>query len=207
MTKKISFVILLAFLLMLSSIGITKSVATAETLDIQVITNPFKPWTITFSNTVSTDSKNLDTVVVQSASKINHRVSIKVSADSSKVIVETEKPYLFGNTYKLIIPKKFVSEKGNELQAEKVKFFRITGEKIQTISATANPFVTNIIVKGDSSISRVSFALKNGQEEFLIRNGQQFSKGLQGLSREDLLTIRAYDSTNLLIETQYYEVN
>ena len=165
-----------------------------------------KPWTITFNKTVSNESQNRQSIYIQTSDQQRHDVSIQLSADSEKVIVETKKPYLFGEVYTLIIPKGFKSANGTTLKTDVTKSFQVTGKSINEINATANPLFTNIIVKGTADIFKVTFSLNESEEQSLHRTNEHFSFGQQGLAKGDLLTIRAYNTQSKLIETQYYQV-
>lgn len=207
MRKKRSFSAILICLMVISLFGMSDNRISAETIDMQEITNPLKPWTITFNKPVSSNAENLQKVRINSTKSHKYDVSTKVSADSHKVIVVPEKPYLFGTIYTLVIDKKIKSSEGTELITDVTKTFVVKGVSIQSITAIANPLVTNIIVKGDNTVSTISLTINQSNEQVLIKNGIQFSKGIQGLIKGDYLTIKAFDTDKNLIETQHYEVN
>lgn len=206
MMKKILTMITLTLFLSLLIPFFQNNSIHAQSLNLQTIDDPTKTWTISFNDAVGADAQNLQKIYVQSANLIKHQVSIKISADSKKVTVKPKNPYLFGNTYTLVIPKDFQSAKGSKTKVEVTKEFKVEGKVISEITAVANPLLTNIIVKGTKDVMKITYAMNGNEEQALIPNNAQFSKGQQGLVLGDLLTIYAYDKANNLIETQYYEV-
>ncbi|MDV6378753.1 Ig-like domain-containing protein [Sporosarcina sp. GW1-11] len=170
----------------------------------QPVTDPMKPWTITFTKDVSNQTANLERISVQSKGK---KLSLSLSADSDKVIVKPKNPYLFGERYTLTIPASFQSATGKMLNQAVTKEFEITGEYIKDVSATMNPFATSISVKVLPEVAYASYSINSGSPIKLLRSGvDSFSKGQIGLLRGDLLTIRVSNELERVIETQYYEV-
>lgn len=179
--------------------------ASAKTFDFQTITDPDKSWTIKFNDAVN-EQADLNSIYITSTDKVNHDVSIIISADSEKVIVKPKKPYQVGTDYTLVIPKGFISAKGQKLKADVTMPFKLQGIHIQTISANWNALATNVIVQGSTNVSKVTVSLNSNPEKILIRLANKFSLGMSGLLPGDPLTIRAYDEQDNLLETQYYEV-
>lgn len=168
------------------------------------ITNPMKPWTITFSQDVSDQKDNLELITIQSK---NDNPSLSLSADLKKVIVIPRNPYLFGERYTLTIPASFQAASGKFLNKPVTKEFEITGTYITDVSATMNPLATSVSVRVKPEIVSVSYSVNNGDSINLRRDGtDSFSKGQIGLAKGNLLTITAADEANQVLETQYYEV-
>ncbi|AXH98292.1 hypothetical protein DV702_00375 [Sporosarcina sp. PTS2304] len=168
------------------------------------ITDPMKPWTITFNKDVSNQTVNLERINVQSKGK---KLSLFLSADSEKVIVKPKNPYLFGERYILTIPANFESSSGNVLNKNVTKEFEIIGTYIKNISATMNSLATTISITVTPEVAYASYAVNSATPVMFIRNGvDSFSKGQIGLLQGDLITIRVMDETKHVIETQYYEV-
>lgn len=200
----ITFAMLVSFLLM--SI-IPDSAISANSDSPQLIVGQKEDWTITFNDAVLDDDTNLNKISVQSAKGESVDHSISLSTDLEKIIVKPKNPYLFGNTYTLVIPEGFESEKGVKTSTEVRHTFKITGNYIESIKAIYNPLVTNIIVNSDDATIRVVVTLENGEEVDLDgKYKPKFSRGVRGLLPGDLLKIEAYDANNRLLETQYVEV-
>lgn len=179
--------------------------ASARILDFKPITDPEKPWTITFNDDVSKQA-DLNSIRITSNDKVNHAISITISADLKKVIVKPLNPYHFGTDYTLIIPKGFESAKGEKLKADVTLPFKLQGIHIQTIDANWNALATNVIVQGSTNVAKVTASLNGTPEKTLNRLGTEFSRGIQGLLPGDPLTIRVYDEKDILLETQTYTV-
>lgn len=195
----VTAVMLLSFLLTSLFTNQTSYAAT-----VKPITDPFKPWTITFSQDVSDEDSNLQLITIQSKNEIP---SLTISADSTKVIVNPTNPYLFKETYKLTIPAKFKASSGKVLNKEVTKEFIMTGKYIKDVSANLNPLATTISITTTSEITSASYSINEGSDIKLIRSDMNdFSKGQTGLAKGALLTIKVFDVNNTLMETQYYEV-
>lgn len=201
MFKKITTLLLLATLFLFWI-----EPASAKTFDFKPITDPMKPWTISFSDTVN-EPVDPNAIYITSANNQNHEASIRLSADSTQIIVEPTNPYLFGTEYTLVIPQSFASAKGQKLKEEVTMKFQLQGTHIQTISANLNDWVTNIIVQGTSQVTRTTVSLDGVPERNLHRQSNNtFSLGMPGLYTGAMLTIRAYDAQDQPLETQSYEV-
>jgi len=201
MLKRITSLLLLATLFLFWN-----ETASAVTFEFEPITEPEKSWTITFNDEVN-QLADLESIYITSADQVKHDVSIRLSADSKKIIVKPTKPYQFGKNYTLVIPKGFESAKGQKLKDEVALPFRLQGTHIQTISANWNSMVTNVIVQGTDAVAKVTVSFRNVPKKTLHRQlNNTFSHGVGGLVTGDLLTIHAYDAQNQLLETQHYEV-
>lgn len=201
MLKKITTLVLLATLFLFWI-----EPASAKTFDFKPITDPWKPWTISFNDTVN-EPVDPNAIYITSANNQKHEASIRLSADSTQIIVEPENPYLFGTEYTLVIPQSFASAKGQQLKEEVTMKFELQGMHIKTISANLNDFTTNIIVQGTSDVTKTTVALANVPEKNMHRRANNnFTLGMQGLYTGAMLTIRAYDAQGLLLDTQIYEV-
>ncbi|WP_153730445.1 Ig-like domain-containing protein [Sporosarcina obsidiansis] len=176
---------------------------TTHAAGIQSVTDPMKPWTITFNQEVLNQTDNLHRISMYSK---DQKVSLSLSADSKKVTVKPQIPYLFGEIYTLTIPSDFRSDSGKVLKTAVTKEFEITGQYIQAITAVANPFVTNINVQTNQEVFQANFSVNQGTPIKMIRNLDSFSKGQLGLTKGDMLTIEVFDQQERLLETQYYEV-
>lgn len=171
---------------------------------IQPITDPVKPWTITFSQDVSNQKANLELITIQSQ---NNKLSLSLSADLKKIIVKPKNPYLFGERYTLTIPASFQATSGKVLNKLVTKEFEMTGTYITDVSATMNPLATSVSVKVKPEVATVSYSINNENSIKLRRDGtDSFSKGQLGLAKGNLLTITVLDEANRMMETQYYEV-
>lgn len=171
---------------------------------IQPITDPVKPWTITFSQDVSNQEANLKLITIQSQ---NNKLSLSLSADLKKIIVKPKNPYLFGERYTLTIPASFRATSGKVLNKPVTKEFEMTGTYITDVSATMNPLATSVSVKVKPEVATVSYSINNENSIKLRRDGtDSFSKGQIGLAKGNLLTITVLDEANRMMETQYYEV-
>ncbi|PID14173.1 hypothetical protein CSV63_13870 [Sporosarcina sp. P34] len=172
--------------------------------DIEPVTDPVKPWTITFSKEVSDQTANLELITIQTQ---NNNLSLSLSADFDKVIVKPKNPYLFGERYTLTIPASFKAASGKTLNKPVTKEFEMTGTYISDVSATMNPLATSVSVKVKPEVAAVSYSINNGNSIKLLRDGaDSFSKGQIGLEKGNLLTITVLNEANRMMETQYYEV-
>lgn len=172
--------------------------------DIEPITDPVKPWTITFSKEISDKEANLELITIHSQ---NNKPSLSLSADFDKVIVKPKNPYLFGERYTLTIPASFKAASGKILNKSVTKEFEITGTYITDVFATMNPLATTVSVTVKPEVAAVSYSINNGNSINLRRDGtDSFSKGQIGLAKGDLLTITGVNEANHIMETQYYEV-
>lgn len=201
MLKKITTLVLLATLFLFWI-----EPASAKTFDFKPITDPMKDWTISFSDTVN-EPVDPNAIYITSANNQNHDVSIRLSADSTKIIVEPKNPYLFGTEYTLVIPQSFASAKGQKLKEEVTMPFQLQGTHIQTITANWNSLATNVIVQGTEHVAKTTVSFRNMPEKNLHRQSNNtFSLGVGGLAAGDILTIHAYGAQDQLLETQLYEV-
>jgi len=201
MLKRITSLLLLATLFLFWN-----ETASAVTFNFEPITEPEKSWTIMFNDDVN-ERADLESIYITSADQVKHDVSIRLSADSKKIIVKPTKPYQFGENYTLVIPKGFESAKGQKLKEDVTLPFKLQGTYIQTISADWNSLATNVIIQGTDSVVKVTASFGNAPEKTLHRQlNNKFTLGMGGLLRGDTLTIHAYDAQNQLLETQYYEV-
>ena len=168
------------------------------------ITDPVKPWTITFSQDVFDQKANLELITIQSQ---NNKLSLSLSADLNEVIVKPKNPYLFGERYILTIPARFQATSGKVLNKPVTKEFEMTGTYITDVSATMNPLATSVSVTVKPEVAAVSYSINNENSIKLRRDGtDSFSKGQIGLAKSDLLTITVLDEANRMMERQYYEV-
>lgn len=206
MRKKISTTITLTLLLSLLLPFFINGSISAETTGVQTIDYPTKSWTISFNDAVASDEQNRQKIYVTTANKEIFEVSINLSADSKKVIVEPKNPYIFGTTYTLVIPQDFQSANGSKLNAEVTKQFQLKGKVISKISTNMTPLLTNVIVNGSNNIMKVTVSINGDKATSLNYVGTHFSKGFIGLIKGDTLTINAYDQNNNLLETQKYVV-
>ncbi|PID22025.1 hypothetical protein CSV61_07365 [Sporosarcina sp. P3] len=171
---------------------------------IEPITDPIKPWNITFTHDVSDQKANLELITIQSK---NTTLSLSLSADLDKVIVKPKNPYLFGERYTLTIPASFQAASGKILNKPVTKEFEMTGLYITDVSATMNKLATTVSVKVKPDVISVTYSINNGSRNKLHRDGaDSFSKGQIGLVTGDLLTINVWNEESHLIEKQYYKV-
>lgn len=207
MKKSFFTIITLTLLMLLLSTLFPSSLIQAKTFDPPPMDDPAKPWTITFNEPIESGKGNLQMIYVRSADNKNIEISYKISADLEKVTVIPINYYTFGETYTLVVPKGFKSAHGKETTEDTTLTFQIEGKVITEISATSNPLLTNIIVKGMEEISKVDILSNRLPGEVTLNSvGTHFSKGFLGLQKGDSLTIQAYDINNTLLETQYYNV-
>ncbi|MEK5039857.1 Ig-like domain-containing protein [Sporosarcina sp. FSL K6-3457] len=202
MFKKVTSLLLLATLFLF---GVHP--ASAVTFDFQLITDSEKSWTITFNENVN-ERADLNSIHIQSANKVEHEVSSVLSDDSTKIIVKPTKPYRFGTEYTLVIPKGLTSVKGTPLKEDVTKSFTLQSTYIDTIETDSTSWLTNVVVQRKSSdVSHMTVSLEGFLEEMtLLRQNNQFSRGIRGLAAGQTVIIRAYDENNQLLETQYYDV-
>lgn len=167
----------------------------------------WKDWTVTFSQDVNQDS-NLDAIYIQSADQKEHPASVSISADSNKIVVDPKKPYLFGENYTLVIPKDVRSAKGKTLHKDVTKKFTVESDYIDAIETNYTALVTNVIVKQSSlDVAKVEMLVQGTTNtQPLLRGNDQFSKGVFGLSRGQILEIYVYDDAGKELETLYYQV-
>lgn len=178
----------------------------AKTFTPDPFTNPLKPWTITFNDAVS-DQADLKSIVIIANGKTNHPVdSTIISTDSTKVKVQPSKRYEPGIVYTLVVPKGFLSANDEQLAADVTMSFELSSTHIESIYAEFNRLATNVVVYGSTNVAKVTVSVGNTSETSLHRLGNKFSRGIPGLTEGELLTIRAYDEHNILLETQTYTV-
>lgn len=207
MKKSFFTIITLTLLMLLLSTLYPSSLIQAKTFDPSPMNDPTKPWTITFNEPIESGKGNLQRIYVRSADNKNIEIYYKISADLEKVTVIPINFYTFGETYTLVVPKGFKSAHGKETTEDTTMTFQIEGKVITEISATSNPLLTNIIVKGTEEISKVDVLSNRLPREVTLNSvSTHFSKGFLGLQKGDSLTIQAYDINNTLLETQYYNV-
>ena len=159
------------------------SLIQAKSIDPPPSNDPVKPWTVTFNGAVGSDENNLKRIYVQSPDNTKIEISYKISADLEKVTVIPKNPYIFGDTYSLVIPKGFKSAQGKETTEDTTMAFQIERKVISDISATTTPLLTNIIVKGADNISKVTVSINNSEAVMLNSVGTHFSKGFLGLMK------------------------
>lgn len=167
----------------------------------------WKDWNITFNQEVGSNS-NLDAIYVQSPDLKKHPVSVSISADPRKVVVDPTKPYIFGENYTLFIPKEVQSAEGKALQADVTKNFSVESDYIDSIQTNYTSLLTNVIVKPHSSeVTKVEVFIEGTtRNQTLHRGKEQFSKGIFGLARGQTLEVHMYNSDEDLLETLYYKV-
>ena len=86
--------------------------------------------------------------------------------------------------------------------------FKVQGKYIQSVQATLNPLVTNIVVQGTKEVSTMSISI-NGTNETPLHQGKnfQFSRGVPGLLNGDEIHVRAYTGQGDLLEEQTYRIS
>lgn len=188
-------------MVLLCVLPLTSSAASKSTVD------SWKDWKITFSQEVNAKS-GLELVYIQSADQTKHPVSVTISADSKKFIVDPEKPYLFGEKYTLVIPKEVKSAKGKTLKQQASKTFTVESDYIESIETDYTAFMTNILVnkKNNANVTRVEIRLDGTTiSQELKREKNQFSRGMLSIARGQAFEVHVYDDERLL-EVLYYKV-
>lgn len=180
---------------------LTSSAASKSTVD------SWKDWNITFNQEVNAKS-GLELIYIQSADHTKHPVSVTISADSRKFIVDPKKPYLFGEKYTLVIPKEVKSAKGKTLKQQASKTFTVESDYIESIDTDYTAFMTNILVnkKNMANVSRVEILLDGTiTPQEMKRQKNQFSRGMLSIARGQAFEIHVYGEKQLL-EVLYYKV-
>ncbi len=188
-------------MVLLCVLPLTSSAALKSNVD------SWKDWNVTFNQEVNHHS-GLEHVYIQSDDHTKHPVSVTISADSKKFIVEPEKPYLFGEKYTLVIPQSIKSAQGETLKQQATKNFAVESDYIESIETHFTPFLTNILVnkKSDANVTKVEMVLEGTTiPQNLKRQVNEFSKGMFSLSRGQAFEIHVYDDKRLL-EVLYYKV-
>ncbi|MGN7385535.1 Ig-like domain-containing protein [Sporosarcina sp. SAFN-015] len=169
--------------------------------------DPEKPWTISFSQKIDSESMGPDHVYITTPSGENHPVSLTISDDLEKIIVKPEKRYAIGTNYRLTVSKSVTSAEGKPLKEDVVKDFIYTGIYIHVIQAELNPLATNVKVQTEATVTSLTISVNGGVEQPMIGSGKtSFSRGIQGLAAGDELFIKAYDKNGKLLEEQVFEV-
>ena len=194
--------------LLLCSFVIWITPATAKTFEPKITHDPQKDWTIAFNSEILFNENIKNYIYIETESGDQHPVSLDISEDSKKVMVHAKNTLfngriLFFNHYKRcsIINKK-------PLKEETSMSFKVQGKHIQSIQATLNPLVTNIVVQGTKEVSTMSISI-NGTNETPLHQGKnnQFSRGLPGLINGDEIHVRAYTGKGDLLEEQTYRIS
>lgn len=168
----------------------------------------WKDWKVTFNQEVNKNS-GLELVSIQSADNTKHPVSVTISADSKKFVVNPKKPYLFGKKYTLVIPKEVKSAQGKTLHEEATKTFSVTSDYVESIETNYTSLLTDVIVtkKKNAPVTKVELQLDGTTDSLrLKRENNHFSRGFLGLQRGQAFELHLYDEERLL-EVLYYEVN
>lgn len=181
--------------------------ATAKTFETKIISDPQKVWKITFNKEIQFNDSTNDNIYIQTDSGERMPVSLEISNDSKTVMIHPQTPYLMGKSYSLIISKNVQSQKKEPIKEETSMSFKIQGEVIQSIQASLNPLVTNVVVQGTPAAAKMSMSV-NGSDEMPLHMGKsfQFSRGVPGLMNGDKIRIRAYTEQGNLLEEQTYQI-
>lgn len=181
--------------------------ATAKTFETKIIHDPQKVWKVTFNKEVQFN-ENMNNIYIQTDSGERTPTILKISNDSKTVMIYPQTPYLMGKSYTMIITKDVQSQKKKPIKEETRMSFKIQGKVIQSIQAILNPLVTNVVVQGTQDAAKMSMSV-NGTDEIPLHMGQnfQFSRGVPGLINGDKIRIRAYSEQGDLLEEQTYQIS
>lgn len=177
--------------------------ANAKHFGFDPIQDSTKPWTISFSEAV--DERAFDSIYIESSDGVPHEVSYSLSDDLRKIIVQPTKRYHLGEEYTITVPQNLEARSGKKLKESFTKAFQLQGTYIESIQANANQLVTNVIVQGKmKEISHATVSVEGQPFELpLKREKTQFSSGMRGLIKDDVLIIRAYGDSGLLEEQSF----
>ena len=192
----------------LCSLLIWMTPATAKNFEEKTTDDPKKVWNITFNSEILFNEKIDNYIYIESESGIHHPASLERSADARTIRVRPETPFLIGESYSLVITKDVQSATKKMLKEETRMSFKVQGKYIQSVQATLNPLVTNIVVQGTQEVSTMSISI-NGTNETPLHQGKnyQFSRGMPGLINGDEIHVRAYTGKGVLLEEQTYRIS
>lgn len=193
--------------ILLASWFLLMSPVTAKTFESQKIENPTKVWNIQFNSEVTVNETTKNFIYIKTEAGDKHPLTLQSTNNQKTVALHPTKPFLLGKTYSIIIEKDIPSTTGKQLKEQTIKQFTVQGTYIRSAQAVVTPFATDVKVQATAGVAKITVSVNGNATTTLFNDGaSQFSKGMQGLSIGDTLTIRAYDKDQTEIETQTYQI-
>ncbi|MCI2253887.1 hypothetical protein L2D08_05860 [Domibacillus sp. PGB-M46] len=189
------------------SLLILSEPASAKMLDLKIINDPHKTWTVHFNSEISFEPAYKNYIYIEGPSGTQHPVALEKSIDSKSVMLVPESPFFINTPYRVIVTNNVMSKSGKTLSEKTSMLFKLQGVHISSVEAVLNPIVTNIVATGTGSVHSMTASI-NGSDETTLHAGmsKQFSRGFQGLMDKDVLRIRAYNLHGDLLEEQHYQI-
>jgi hypothetical protein len=164
-----------------------------------------KTWTIKFNMPLDPATINSQNIYVTDDNNQPVATVLSPSPDSAAVAVTPASPYTPGKEYRLFITSGLTSAKGGlPLHPPVVVPFTVADSKakIIAISSTYSSFLTSITVITSPDV----YSVKVGLDEMHYQGGNTYTLGIPGLKIGDVVTIRAYDSNDRLLESKKHTV-
>ncbi|WP_231860399.1 Ig-like domain-containing protein [Bacillus sp. OxB-1] len=171
----------------------------AKTFSSQSISDVKKSWTIKFSQPVDSASLNSNYVYITKGSqKIS--TGLKLLDGGYTVEVTPLVPYEPGQSYRLVVSESLKSVKGQALKESVSKPFDVLdpAAAIQSIQYTTGEGIHSFKVKARNDV----YAVKINGVDLHLTGWNEFSHTFLNLKPGTTVTIRAYSSTNKVLETK-----
>lgn len=176
----------------------------AKSFPSESIENLTKSWKIKFNQPVAPSSVTANEIYILDGNK-KIATSLKLIDGGKTIEVMPLVAYEPGKTYKLEVAGTIKSTTGKTLAEKVSKSFNVLDKSaaIQAIQHESGDIVHNFIIKAREDVHSVKI---NGVDLHLT-GWNEFSYGFTNLKPGSTVTIRAYSSTNKILETKTYVVD
>jgi hypothetical protein len=231
MRKKILGAIILAFLI-ITQLGGGSSALAEIRWEKQMISDPNKSWTVSFSQPLHAKSGGSGSIIIQDTkTKEQKKSNITVSKDGKSISISPLTPYEPGREYVLIIKKNVRSSKNLSLKEQILMPFElkssskgnaksagasaVSSGKSETaakdgsessstlkITSSSKEYLSIITVKADASIKEIKVEGRKMQ----YTGNNTFEAALSGVGKGSEVKVTAYDFNGKAAINQSYTV-
>lgn len=167
--------------------------------------NKDKVWSVKFN--MPLDPKTIDNNSIYILDENETVVSSTVSATSDGTVIKITpiRSYLPGKKYQILITKLLTNPNGIKLNSEVVVPFVVIDNSIAInfIDDQWSTFVTNITVVTKAEVSIV----KVNNQEMHYEGNNVYSLGILNQKPGNSITVKAYDNSNKILDTQKYTIH
>lgn len=176
----------------------------AKTFPSQSVEDLTKPWEINFSQPVDPAYATSEYVYILDGTK-KHNTSVKLLNGGKTIEITPSAAYVVGKSYTLEVADTIKSITGKAITDKASKRFDVIDKAsaIQSIQYTYAQKFSNFIVTTRSDVHNVKIS---GQDMEPI-GFNEYSRAFYDLKEGSTVTIRAYSSTNKVLETKSFLID
>lgn len=171
-------------------------------------TNPHKAWTVKFSTPIDSNTVTNSNIYMTNDSNQAVSTTLAQSSDRTSVQVSAITAYIPGNKYWIFITGGITANGGKQHLSQPVAIpFTVTGQasssQITSVVDSYSSFITSFTVGTLPGV----FNVRINQNVMLYQGKNTYALGMTGLKLGQTVTISAYDSNGVLLQSQSYIVN